>query len=70
MSRTHRPITFTLEGEIPAIKVNDTWLVVKLRKQHPNNTKASGETNSLRAPMRDELGRLVYAVPGGGSYVP
>ena len=68
------PSTETREGMIPAILVNingkyNYWLVVKVRKK-AGSTSTSGETNALRAPMRDDNGRLVYAVPGGGSYVP
>ena len=64
-----QPITFTSEGIIPAILVTFDnrayWLVVKT-----NVWKNVGTTTkSLIKPVRNIKGKLVYAVPGGGSYV-
>lgn len=68
---TEQPMTETREGKIPAVSVNvegrDYWLVVKLRKTASSNGGIT--TGALRLPKRDDQGRLVYAVPGGGSYV-
>lgn len=58
------PIIATSEGEIMGIAVKGYWLVCKVRKR-----KAGEENDGVRAPLRDEKGRIVYAVPGGGSYV-
>lgn len=68
-----QPMTETREGIIPGILVNidgnhNYWLVVKLRNRASCVTGSI--TGALRLPQRDDKGRLVYAVPGGGSYVP
>ena len=58
------PRIATSEGEILGIAVKGYWLVCKVKK------RLAGETNDgVRAPLRDDKGRIVYAVPGGGSYV-
>ena len=64
-----QPITFTSEGMIPAILVafdnRAYWLVVKTVSK-----KKQGTTSvPLITPVRSLTGKLVYAVPGGGSYV-
>lgn len=68
--RDTQPITETKTGPVPAILVSidgkyNYWLVVKTKP-----LKQGATTNSTPVPVRDNLGRLVYAVPGGGSYVP
>jgi hypothetical protein len=56
------PVIETAEGIIPAIAVKGHWLVCKVQK-----FKHDGKNRPY--PERDGIGRIVYAVPGGGSYV-
>lgn len=68
--QTGRPITYTSEGAIPAISVNaegrSYYFVVKIKLLDRKNKRES----ALVVPVRNDEGSLVYAVPGGGSYVP
>ena len=66
---TSQPITYTRDGPIPAVAFTaddgrQYWLVPKTR--HPGKES----TNEPLVPVRDEQGRIVYALPGGGDYVP
>jgi len=68
--RTYAGSTETTEGVIHHIRV--TWgggtLLAPVRVQ--SGAMGTGEMKGLRRPERDERGRLVYALPGGGKYVP
>lgn len=63
------PMTYTRDGAIPHILVHADdgrgyWLVPKTMHADDHSTVEP------LVPIRDEQGRIVYAVPGGGSYVP
>jgi len=66
---TSQPITYTRDGAIPAVPVTaddgrQYWLVPKTRHLDDKSTVEP------LVPVRDEQGRIVYALPGGGDYVP
>jgi len=65
---TSQPITYTRDGNIPALRFRDAsgqkyWIVPKTISADDNSTVEP------RKAVRDEQGRIVYALPGGGSYV-
>lgn len=64
-----RPTTHTSEGAIPAITYRahdgkEYFFVVAV-----NVERRLIESNIRIIPRRDQQGRMVYAVPGGGQYV-
>jgi hypothetical protein len=65
---TSQPITYTRDGNIPALRFRDAngqkyWIVPKTKRMDDESTV---EPLVL---VRDAQGRIVYALPGGGSYV-
>ena len=65
---TSQPVTYTRDGAIPALRFRDAkgkeyWIVPKTYHQGKEST------NNPQVVVRDEHGRIVYALPGGGSYV-
>ena len=65
---TSQPITYTRDGNIPALRFRDAkgkeyWIVPKTILLYDKSTTVP------RKAVRDEQGRVVYALPGGGSYV-
>ena len=65
---TSQPITYTRDGNIPALRFRDAngheyWIVPKTILLYDKSTTVP------RNVVRDEQGRIVYALPGGGSYV-
>jgi len=61
-----RPDIDTADGVIPAVAVDGThmafWLVPQMQRDRR-------DSNGKSYPVRVGDGRVVYAVPGGGSYV-
>ena len=65
---TSQPVTYTRDGNIPALRFRDAkgqeyWIVPKTKRMD-NET-----TVEPLVVVRDEQGRIIYALPGGGSYV-
>ena len=65
---TIQPITYTRDGNIPALWFRDAsgqkyWIVPKTKRMDDETTVEP------LVVVRDEQGRIVYALPGGGSYV-
>jgi hypothetical protein len=65
---TSQPITYTRDGNIPALRFRDAsgqkyWIVPKTKRMDDETTVEP------LVVVRDEQGRIVYALPGGGSYV-
>ena len=65
---TIQPITYTRDGNIPALCFRDAggqkyWIVPKTKRMDDETTIEP------LVVVRDEQGRIVYALPGGGSYV-
>ena len=64
---TSQPVICTRDGNIPALRFRDAkgqeyWIV-------PKTSLNDRSTTVPRNVVRDEQGRIVYALPGGGSYV-
>jgi len=65
---TSQPITYTRDGNIPALRFRDAsgqkyWIVPKTKRMDDETTVEP------LVVVRDEQGRIIYALPGGGSYV-
>ena len=65
---TSQPVTYTRDGNIPALRFRDAsgqkyWIVPKTKRMDDETTVEP------LVVVRDEQGRIVYALPGGGSYV-
>jgi hypothetical protein len=65
---TSQPITYTRDGNIPALRFRDAsgqkyWIVPKTKRIDDETTVEP------LVVVRDEQGRIIYALPGGGSYV-
>ena len=65
---TSQPVTYTRDGNIPALRFRDAsgqkyWIVPKTKRIDDETTVEP------LVVVRDEQGRIIYALPGGGSYV-
>ena len=61
------PMTSTSEGWLRAITVSGLHFVPKL--DITVSTVSRPRDRSLHPPKRDEMGRIIYALPGGGEYI-